>query len=168
MSLTPVIVIMNWNKGGPGTKRGFGFGGFAISAGKKEEAKLPQQSHSAFGAASSSSGFGKSAPPQLPSFYKIGSKRANFDEENAYFEDEEEDSSNVDLPYIPAENSPTRQQFRSKPADSDSDDDPLEAFMAEVEDQAARDMKRLEEKDKERKNVKKLIFDTWQKTQLLG
>lgn len=50
-----------------------------------------------------------------------------------YFEDEEEDSSNVDLPYIPAENSPTRQQFHSKPADSDSDDDPLEAFMAEVE-----------------------------------
>ncbi|PNJ01318.1 DDX42 isoform 14, partial [Pan troglodytes] len=59
------------------------------------------------------------------------------------------------------------QQFHSKPVDSDSDDDPLEAFMAEVEDQAARDMKRLEEKDKERKNVKKLIFDTWQKTQLL-
>ncbi|XP_006970570.1 ATP-dependent RNA helicase DDX42 isoform X1 [Peromyscus maniculatus bairdii] len=150
---------MNWNKGGPGTKRGFGFGGFAISAGKKEEAKLPQQSHSAFGASSSSSGFGKSAPPQLPSFYKIGSKRANFDEENAYFEDEEEDSSNVDLPYIPAENSPTRQQFHSKPADSDSDDDPLEAFMAEVEDQAARDMKRLEEKDKERKNVKGIRDD---------
>ncbi|KAL0597951.1 ATP-dependent RNA helicase DDX42, partial [Plecturocebus cupreus] len=78
-----VIGTMNWNKGGPGTKRGFGFGGFAISAGKKEEPKLPQQSHSAFGATSSSSGFGKSAPPQLPSFYKIGSKRANFDEENA-------------------------------------------------------------------------------------
>ncbi|XP_020041312.1 ATP-dependent RNA helicase DDX42 [Castor canadensis] len=150
---------MNWNKGGPGTKRGFGFGGFAISAGKKEEPKLPQQSHSAFGATSSSSGFGKSAPPQLPSFYKIGSKRANFDEENAYFEDEEEDSSNVDLPYIPAENSPTRQQFHSKPTDSDSDDDPLEAFMAEVEDQAARDMKRLEDKDKERKNVKGIRDD---------
>ncbi|XP_003913323.1 ATP-dependent RNA helicase DDX42 isoform X1 [Papio anubis] len=150
---------MNWNKGGPGTKRGFGFGGFAISAGKKEEPKLPQQSHSAFGATSSSSGYGKSAPPQLPSFYKIGSKRANFDEENAYFEDEEEDSSNVDLPYIPAENSPTRQQFHSKPVDSDSDDDPLEAFMAEVEDQAARDMKRLEEKDKERKNVKGIRDD---------
>ncbi|EPY86419.1 ATP-dependent RNA helicase DDX42 [Camelus ferus] len=161
---TSIIDTMNWNKGGPGTKRGFGFGGFAISAGKKEEPKLPQQSHSAFGATSSSSGFGKSAPPQLPSFYKIGSKRANFDEENAYFEDEEEDSSNVDLPYIPAENSPTRQQFHSKPVDSDSDDDPLEAFMAEVEasiisDQAARDMKRLEEKDKERKNVKGIRDD---------
>lgn len=50
-----------------------------------------------------------------------------------YFEDEEEDSSNVDLPYIPAENSPTRQQFNSKSGDSDSEDDPLEAFMAEVE-----------------------------------
>nr|XP_014430399.1 ATP-dependent RNA helicase DDX42 [Pelodiscus sinensis] len=150
---------MNWNKGGPGTKRGFGFGGFAITPGKKEEPKLPQQSHSAFGAAGSSAAFGKSAPPQLPSFYKIGSKRANFDEENAYFEDEEEDSSNVDLPYIPAENSPTRQQFNSKSADSDSEDDPLEAFMAEVEDQAARDMKRLEEKDKERKNLKGIRDD---------
>lgn len=73
---------MNWNKGGPGTKRGFGFGGFSISTGKKEEPKLPQQSHSAFGAPGSA-GFGKTPPPQLPSFYKIGSKRANFDEENA-------------------------------------------------------------------------------------
>ncbi|XP_034611611.1 ATP-dependent RNA helicase DDX42 isoform X1 [Trachemys scripta elegans] len=151
--------IMNWNKGGPGTKRGFGFGGFAIAPGKKEEPKLPSQSHSAFGTPGSSAAFGKSAPPQLPSFYKIGSKRANFDEENAYFEDEEEDSSNVDLPYIPAENSPTRQQFNSKSGDSDSEDDPLEAFMAEVEDQAARDMKRLEEKDKERKNTKGIRDD---------
>ncbi|NXX38496.1 DDX42 helicase, partial [Tricholaema leucomelas] len=157
---------MNWNKGGPGTKRGFGFGGFAITPGKKEEPKLSQQSHSAFGTAGSSAAFSKSGPPQLPSFYKIGSKRANFDEENAYFEDEEEDSSNVELPYIPAENSPTRQQFHSKSADSDSDDDPLEAFMAEVEarpsscnDQAARDMKRLEDKDKEKKNVKGIRDD---------
>ncbi|NXD66082.1 DDX42 helicase, partial [Eolophus roseicapillus] len=148
---------MNWNKGGPGTKRGFGFGGFAITPGKKEEPKLSQQSHSAFGTAGSSAAFAKSGPPQLPSFYKIGSKRANFDEENAYFEDEEEDSSNVDLPYIPAENSPTRQQFHSKSADSDSDDDPLEAFMAE--DQAARDMKRLEDKDKEKKNAKGIRDD---------
>ncbi|NWS76309.1 DDX42 helicase, partial [Crotophaga sulcirostris] len=148
---------MNWNKGGPGTKRGFGFGGFAITPGKKEEPKLSQQSHSAFGTAGSSAAFAKSTPPQLPSFYKIGSKRANFDEENAYFEDEEEDSSNVELPYIPAENSPTRQQFHSKSADSDSDDDPLEAFMAE--DQAARDMKRLEDKDKEKKNVKGIRDD---------
>ncbi|NXC29854.1 DDX42 helicase, partial [Campylorhamphus procurvoides] len=157
---------MNWNKGGPGTKRGFGFGGFAITPGKKEEPKLSQQSHSAFGTAGSSAAFAKAGPPQLPSFYKIGSKRANFDEENAYFEDEEEDSSNVELPYIPAENSPTRQQFHAKAADSDSDDDPLEAFMAEVEarpssahDQAARDMKRLEDKDKEKKNVKGIRDD---------
>lgn len=57
-----------------------------------------------------------------------------------YFEDEEEDSSNVELPYIPAENSPTRQQFHSKSADSDSDDDPLEAFMAEVEARASSGM----------------------------
>lgn len=50
-----------------------------------------------------------------------------------YFEDdEEESSSNVDLPYIPAENSPTRQQMQSG-GGSDSEDDPLDAFMAEVE-----------------------------------
>lgn len=50
-----------------------------------------------------------------------------------YFEDdEEESSSNVDLPYIPAENSPTRQQMKAG-GGSDSEDDPLDAFMAEVE-----------------------------------
>lgn len=50
-----------------------------------------------------------------------------------YFEDdEEESSSNVDLPYIPAENSPTRQQMQAG-GGSDSEDDPLDAFMTEVE-----------------------------------
>uniref|UniRef100_A0A8C6K9G8 ATP-dependent RNA helicase DDX42 n=1 Tax=Nothobranchius furzeri TaxID=105023 RepID=A0A8C6K9G8_NOTFU len=121
---------MNWNKGGPGVKRGFGFGGFSL-AGKKEEPQLPQKTHTTFGAPGSSGGYGNNQ--QLPSFYKIGTKRANFDEENAYFEDdEEESSSNVDLPYIPAENSPTRQQMKSG-GGSDSEDDPLDAFMAEVE-----------------------------------
>lgn len=51
----------------------------------------------------------------------------------SYFEDDEEEaSSNVDLPYIPAENSPTRQQMQAG-GGSDSEDDPLDAFMAEVE-----------------------------------
>ncbi|KAL7377879.1 hypothetical protein ABVT39_005646 [Epinephelus coioides] len=147
---------MNWNKGGPGVKRGFGFGGFSL-AGKKEEPRLPQSSHTSFGAPGSSGGYGKGQ--QLPSFYKIGTKRANFDEENAYFEDdEEESSSNVDLPYIPAENSPTRQQMQSG-GGSDSEDDPLDAFMAEVENQAAKDMRKLEEKEKEKKSAKGIRDD---------
>lgn len=138
---------MNWNKGGPGVKRGFGFGGFALG-GKKEEPRLPEKSHTTFGPTGSGGGYGKGQ--QMPSFYKIGTKRGNFDEENAYFEDdEEESSSNMDLPYIPAENSPTRQQMKSG-GGSDSEDDPLDAFMAEVESQAARDMKKLEEKEKEK------------------
>lgn len=37
----------------------------------------------------------------------------------------------MDLPYIPAENSPTRQQMQA--GGSDSEDDPLDAFMTEVE-----------------------------------
>lgn len=74
---------MNWNKGGPSGKRGFGFGGFALggSAGKKEEPPLPHKPHTSFGPPGSIGGYGKSQ--QLPSFYKIGTKRANFDEENA-------------------------------------------------------------------------------------
>lgn len=125
---------MNWNKGGPSGKRGFGFGGFALATGKKEEPHLPQKAHSSFGGTGPSGGYGKNQ--QLSSFYKIGTKRANFDEENAYFEDDEEEST-ADLPYIPAENSPTRKQFQSGGGGggggSDSEDDPLDAFMAEVE-----------------------------------
>ncbi|XP_028311677.1 ATP-dependent RNA helicase DDX42 isoform X2 [Gouania willdenowi] len=136
---------MNWNKGGPGVKRGFGFGGFSLS-GKKEEPQPPKTYHNASGGSGSTGNYGKNQ--QLPSFYKIGTKRANFDEENAYFEDDEEESSSTsELPYIPAENSPTRQQMLSK-GGSDSEDDPLDAFMAEVEDQAAQDMRKLEEKEK--------------------
>lgn len=73
--------IMNWNKGGPGVKRGFGFGGFALGGKKEEQPPLPQKSHTSFGGQGSSGGYGKNQ--QLPSFYKIGTKRANFDEENA-------------------------------------------------------------------------------------
>lgn len=65
----------------------------------------------------------------------------------SYFEDDEEESGTADLPYIPAENSPTRQQMQSGGESgggggggggggekgSDSEDDPLDAFMAEVE-----------------------------------
>uniref|UniRef100_A0A8C9RM21 ATP-dependent RNA helicase DDX42 n=1 Tax=Scleropages formosus TaxID=113540 RepID=A0A8C9RM21_SCLFO len=122
---------MNWNKGGPGAKRGFGFGGFSLAPGKKEEPRLARPSHSSFGAPGSAAGYGKNQ--QLPAFYKIGTKRSNFDEENAYFEDEEEESGSADLPYIPAENSPTRKKFQSQGGDSDSEEDPLDAFMAEVE-----------------------------------
>ncbi|XP_067088416.1 ATP-dependent RNA helicase DDX42 [Osmerus mordax] len=157
---------MNWSKGGPSGKRGFGFGGFSLGGGggggggggpaKKEEPRLPQKSHTSFGATASAAGYGKNQ--QLPAFYKIGTKRANFDEENAYFEDDEEESSSTDLPYIPAENSPTRQQLPSG-GGSDSEDDPLDAFMAEVEDQAAKDMKKLEEKEKEKKTAKGIRDD---------
>uniref|UniRef100_A0A8C6TS38 DEAD (Asp-Glu-Ala-Asp) box helicase 42 n=1 Tax=Neogobius melanostomus TaxID=47308 RepID=A0A8C6TS38_9GOBI len=120
---------MNWSKGGPGVKRGFGFGGFALG-GKKEEPRPPEKSVNTFGGSGSGGGYGKGQ--QMPSFFKIGTKRGNFDEENAYFEDdEEESSSNMDLPYIPAENSPTRQQMKSG-GGSDSEDDPLDAFMAET------------------------------------
>ncbi|XP_008327545.1 ATP-dependent RNA helicase DDX42 isoform X1 [Cynoglossus semilaevis] len=147
---------MNWNKGSQGVKRGFGFGGFSL-AGKKEEPSLPQNSHTSFKGSGSGGGYGKNQ--QLPSFYKIGTKRSNFDEENAYFEDDEEESSNnMDLPYIPAENSPTRQQMKSG-GGSDSEDDPLDAFMAEVESQAAKDMRKLEEKEKEKKADKGIRDD---------
>ncbi|KAK7174818.1 hypothetical protein R3I93_001880 [Phoxinus phoxinus] len=153
--------MMNWNKGGPSGKRGFGFGGFSLASGKKEEPPVTPKAHSAFGSSGPSGGYGKNQ--QLSSFYKIGTKRANFDEENAYFEDDEEESSSADLPYIPAENSPTRKQFQSGGGGggggSDSEDDPLDAFMAEVEDQAAKDMKKLEEKEKEKKLAKGIRDD---------
>lgn len=79
---------MNWSKGGPSGKRGFGFGGFSLGGGgggggggKKEELRVPQKSHTSFGGAGTAGGYGKNQ--QLPAFYKIGTKRANFDEENA-------------------------------------------------------------------------------------
>lgn len=77
----------------------------------------------------------ESCRPPLERFFLLfpHSKTASALFSSRYFEDdEEESSSNVDLPYIPAENSPTRQQMKAG-GGSDSDDDPLDAFMAEVE-----------------------------------
>uniref|UniRef100_A0A8C4PWR5 ATP-dependent RNA helicase DDX42 n=2 Tax=Eptatretus burgeri TaxID=7764 RepID=A0A8C4PWR5_EPTBU len=136
---------MNWNKGGPGQKRGFGFGGFTMSS-KKEEPKLANPAHSVFLTGSTTGPMGRHQQPvHSSSFYKIGAKRPTFDDENAYFDDDEDEASSTkysDLPYIPAENSPSR--FHE--GGSDSEDDPLDTFMAKVESEAQKDMKSLESK----------------------
>lgn len=55
-----------------------------------------------------------------------------------YFEDDDEDQRNInDLEYQPAPGSPTLDRLAGGKKDSDSDsddsDDPLEAFMADIE-----------------------------------
>ncbi|TRY98962.1 hypothetical protein DNTS_001232, partial [Danionella cerebrum] len=107
---------------------------------------------------------GRKKSPVFPNWHtqrlEVRGHRLDMARANSYFEDDEEEAGAADLPYIPAENSPTRQQFKSGAGGgSDSEDDPLDAFMAEVEDQAAKDLKKLEEKEKEKMTDKGIRDD---------
>ncbi|KAG0431152.1 hypothetical protein HPB47_022037 [Ixodes persulcatus] len=135
-----------FHKGGEGRPRGFGFGSFAVSQ-KKPDVQLGQ------------SALPESAPvPVLPVVNKRGytglstitqnaldinygnlRKRPKTEEE--YFEQDEEDHRVGQLAYIPAPGSPTwdEQQRKDSSDASSSDEDPLDAYMANIEKKLQKD-----------------------------
>lgn len=58
-----------------------------------------------------------------------------------YFEDDDESSAAPQLAYIPAPGSPS---YGSRSKDSDSEEDPLDAFMAGIEQQVSKEKKKAE------------------------
>ncbi|CAH1238200.1 DDX42 [Branchiostoma lanceolatum] len=133
---------MNWHKGGGGHKRGFGFGGFNL--GKKEgERKGDGQNYGMVPPVGSGRG-GVFTNMDIT----VGRKRHAMSDEQSYFDDDDDDEGNV--PAV----SPGR-----KPADSDddSDEDPLDSFMAQVETAAQRDLENMGKKDE--KKTKEERFD---------
>jgi ATP-dependent RNA helicase DDX42 len=111
-------------------QKGFGFGGFAIKPkGTSVETQLAQMGYGLPGMAGRSHA----------SILHIGKKRVRNEDE--YFEDDDDDQRNVtELEYQPAPGSPTLDRLNahgkkkdSSDSDSDSSEDPLESFMADIE-----------------------------------
>lgn len=152
-----------FHKGGDGKPRGFGFGGFQLATKKSD----PQLGESALS--------DPSTTPQLPVVNRHGyvglttitqnamdasfglpRKRPKTEEE--YFDDDEEEDKTGNLEYIPAPGSPTleqrKQSSRVDNISEDSEEDPLDAFMAGLQEQAQKDAQVA--KEKELKNAKDL------------
>lgn len=104
-----------FHKGGDGNPKGFGFGGFSINRSE--------------GGGSSK----KSMPGRTFGYHlNIGRKRVN--DEDDYFDDHDDNACE----YQPAPGSPG-QQDDAKKEDSEGED-PLDAFMAEIEEEARQDV----------------------------
>ncbi|XP_013391796.1 ATP-dependent RNA helicase DDX42 isoform X2 [Lingula anatina] len=113
---------MSFNRGNDGKPRGFGFSGFSV--GNKKALENPGFSLNFGGAASRAFGHGT----------KIGRRRIKSEED--YFDDDDEAVNEADLEYQPAPGSPGHDgkgDSKEGGYGSDESDDPLDAFMANLE-----------------------------------
>merc|ERR1711976_239776 len=125
-----------FNPGGGGQPRGFGFGGFSIGSGAGPRAGGPRKSVGVeTQLAQMGYGVAGMAGRSYGGHLNIGKRRVKSEEE--YFEDDDEQNAE-DLEYQPAPDSPVLNRDAgggSKDSDSDDSDDPLEAFMAGIEEE---------------------------------
>lgn len=140
-----------FHKGGDGRPRGFGFGSFQLGSKKQEQAMAHSLSAMPPPPMVNKHGYtGLQAITQnaLDASYGIPRKRPKTEEE--YFEqDDDEETNSRTLAYIPAPGSPTlEEQQSSRQNHSDSEEDPLDAFMAGLEEQVERENEYIKEKAK--------------------
>ncbi|XP_013789257.1 ATP-dependent RNA helicase DDX42-like [Limulus polyphemus] len=145
-----------FHKGGDGRPRGFGFGSFTLG-GKKPEPQLnqsPLESHSLSAVPPpmvNKHGYaGLQAITQNAMAASFGLPRKRPKTEEEYFEQEDDEENNSNLAYIPAPGSPTLMEEKQE-SDSDSEEDPLDAFMAGLEKEVEKEKEKIvetEEKDK--------------------
>lgn len=153
-----------FHKGGDGRPRGFGFGGFAISA------KRPDPSGSVGHHAPGITKHGYTAMSAISqnamaATYGMPRKRPKNEEE--YFDEDDEEVNLDNLEYIPAPGSPTLERARSGEKrghcsasnSEDDDDDPLDAFMAGIEKQVRQDQEKTEQANLEALESSKGIRD---------
>ncbi|KAI5631186.1 DEAD/DEAH box helicase domain-containing protein [Phthorimaea operculella] len=138
---------MSYNSGGSGGK-GFGFAGFTMPKRNPSNVSLhavPPPSTPMHAVPPPTAGLSKQGYSTMSSitqnavtgnFGSLGKKRAKTEDE--YF-DEDDEPPTPALAYIPAPGSPTYQASSSK-QEEDDEEDPLDAFMAGLEQQAKRDL----------------------------
>lgn len=118
---------MSYHKGGDGRPRGFGFQGFHLMSKAERAAAAPPPPSAALSKQGYST-MSSITEGALSASWGIPKKRTRTEDE--YFEQEDEPPP---LEYIPAPGSPAATALQAEA--SDSDDDPLDAFMAGIESQ---------------------------------
>ncbi|CAL1266623.1 unnamed protein product [Larinioides sclopetarius] len=150
-----------FHKGGDGKPRGFGFGGFSLGSKKQDNSGHSLSAMPPPNMVNKHGYTGLQAITQnaLDATYGIPRKRPKTEEEYFEQEDEEESASNSNtLAYIPAPGSPSWDLANSGKKDSDSEEDPLDAFMAGLDDQVEKE-KEHSEKMQKKKEIKGIRED---------
>ncbi|XP_066998033.1 ATP-dependent RNA helicase DDX42 [Anabrus simplex] len=139
---------MSFNRGGNGRPRGFGFSGFQLKKDRENQLPPPPSSAISKHGYSTMSAISQNA---LAASYGLPRKRSKTEEE--YFdEDDEHTAPTSTLEYIPAPGSPSYEM--PKVESSDSEEDPLDAFMAGIEKQVQRETIKEMEKEDKRKGIR--------------
>ncbi|XP_073956385.1 ATP-dependent RNA helicase DDX42 [Choristoneura fumiferana] len=139
---------MSYNSGGSGSK-GFGFAGFAMPKRNPSNVSLhavPPPSSQMNAVPPPNSGLSKQGYSTMTAITQnavtgnwgtLGKKRSKTEDE--YF-DEDDEPPTPALAYIPAPGSPTYEAAAKAKQAEDEEEDPLDAFMAGLEQQAAKDL----------------------------
>ncbi|KAH7961067.1 hypothetical protein HPB52_001310 [Rhipicephalus sanguineus] len=137
-----------FHKGGEGRPRGFGFGSFEVSS-KKSDSQLGRSALQpettpvpALPVVNRRGYTGLSTITQNALDINYGNLRKRPKTEDEYFEQDDEDGRGGQLAYIPAPGSPSwdEQQHREKQQNSsDSEEDPLDAYMADIQKKLEKD-----------------------------
>ncbi|XP_071446281.1 ATP-dependent RNA helicase DDX42 [Hetaerina americana] len=143
---------MSYHRGGDGRPRGFGFFGFQLKRDSKGQLPPPPTSAVSKHGYSTMNAISQNA---LAASYGLPRKRPKTEDE--YFEEDDESTTTTtsNLEYIPAPGSPSFQQKE----ESDSEEDPLDAYMAGIENQVKKQStsnseKEEKDKDKLRKGIR--------------
>ncbi|KAG8222220.1 hypothetical protein J437_LFUL001418 [Ladona fulva] len=152
MRRSEYISEMSYHRGGDGRPRGFGFSGFQLKRDSKGQLPPPPTSAVSKHGYSTMNAISQNA---LAASYGLPRKRPKTEEE--YFEeDDETPTTTPSLEYIPAPGSPSFQQKE----DSDSEEDPLDAYMAGIENQVKKQTTSHDEREeKDKDKLKKGIRD---------
>lgn len=136
---------MSFHKGGDGKPRGFGFGGFQMSKREQRAAQIPPPPSSNVSKHGYSTMSAITQNAMVASGWGAPKKRAKTEDE--YFDEDDEASAGPQLAYIPAPGSPS---YASNSKDSDSEEDPLDAFMAGIEQQVKKEKKTVVQVEEEK------------------
>lgn len=139
---------MSFSRGGDGKPRGFGFSGFQLKRERSSQLPPPPSSAISKHGYSTMSAISQNA---LAASYGLPRKRSKTEEE--YFdEDDEQVTQTSTLEYIPAPGSPSYQPQGNQ--SSDSEEDPLDAFMAGIERQVQKETDKIQEKEDKKKGIR--------------
>ncbi|KAH0552279.1 ATP-dependent RNA helicase DDX42 [Cotesia glomerata] len=133
---------MSYQRGGGNKPRGFGFTSFQMGS-KRSGVNIPPPASINTSSSLSKQGYhtmNSITENALSACWGMPKKRTKTEDE--YFEDDDETPTST-LEYIPAPGSPTYELMnqKSKKNDSDSEEDPLDAFMAGIDAEVQRNNK---------------------------
>ncbi|XP_033219852.1 ATP-dependent RNA helicase DDX42 [Belonocnema kinseyi] len=124
---------MSYHRGSGNKAKGFGFAGFQMTGTKRTGANIPPPTVNANLSKQGYHTMNSITENALSACWGVPKKRSKTEEE--YFEDDDDAAPTSSLEYIPAPGSPTYELMKKaeQKKESDSEEDPLDAFMAGIE-----------------------------------